>query len=186
MLELNDVLIEGEPRTLSMMAREGSMTCLYGGTSHQRSRLLYGIMGFLPVLSGYISIDGEPLTPASALTFRRLMAYAPRRLHTEGQIRIFEPPTIQDVFDLKENQGLTVTNGLLNREMKLVGDVDEEQARWLAIAVLRDKPILLVDNPAVGALDYLQMQAQKGRIVIVASQEEAYRQAADSLVVIDS
>ena len=186
MLELNDVLLEGESRTLSMMAFEGQLTCLMGGTAAQRSRWLLGMLGFVPVLGGYISIDGEPLTLSSAVDFRRLMAYAPRRLRAEGQIRHFEPPTVQDVFALKENSDIMVTNGALNREIKMVGDVDEEQARWLAVAVLRGKPILLVEEPQVGAVGYLQMQAQKGRIVIVTSQEEAYRQAADKVVEINS
>lgn len=185
MLELNDVLLEGEPRTLSMMAYEGQMTCLMGGTPERCSRWLYGILGFVPVISGFISFDGEPMMPETALTFRQMMAYAPSRLQAEGQICVFEPPSLEDVFELKANQDLTVTNGSLHREMKLVGDVSEEQAQWLAVAVLRDKPILLVDDPPVGALEYLQMQAQKGRIVIVASNEEAFIHAADRRVIIE-
>lgn len=186
MLELNDVLLEGEPRTLSLMAYEGRLTCLTGGTAAQRSRWLQGMLGFVPAIGGYISIDGEPLTSASAPVFRQMMAYAPCRLCVEGQIRHYEPPTVQDVFALKANADIMVTNGGLNREIKMVGDVDEEQARWLAVAVLRGKPILLVEEPQVGAVGYLQMQAQKGRIVIVTSQEEAYRQAADKVVEINS
>jgi ABC-type thiamine transport system ATPase subunit len=90
------------------------------------------------------------------------------------------------VFALKENSDIMVTNGALNREIKHVGDVDEEQARWLAVAVLRDKPILLVDNPSVGAAGYLKMQAQKGRVVIVTTQEEDFRLLADKVVEIIS
>ncbi len=185
MLELNDVLLDGEPRTLSLMAYEGKLTCLYGGSAEQRSRCLYGMLGFVPVKSGYISFDGEPLTADTVQAFRSMMAYAPSQLYPVGQLTVYEPPSVQDVFDLKANQDITITNGLLNREVKLVGDVPEEQAQRLAVAVLRDKPILLVDNPADAALDYLHLQTQQGRIVIVTSQSDVYRQAADTLVLID-
>ena len=182
MLELNDVLLKGEPQTVSMMAFDGQLTCISGGTGSQRTDWLYGILGFVPVRGGYISIDGEPLTPANAGAFRQLMAYVPKRLHTEGQIRRFEPPTVQDILDLKENRHLTITTGQLNREMKMIGCVDNEQTQWLALAVLRDRPILLVDSPLPQYLDYLRMQAQQGRVVIVTSDDETYRRESDVVI----
>ena len=182
LLELNDVLLENEPRTLSMMAREGQMLCLTGGTSDQRARWLHGIMGFVPVLSGFICIDGEPLTTDTVAEFRKQMAYAPSRLQREGQIRTFEPPSVQDVFELKENRHLPISNGLLKKEMKLISERMDEPSQWLAVAVLRDKPILLVDDPTEESVTYLRMQAEKGRVVIVASNDPVCRSAADKVV----
>lgn len=182
LLELNDVLLENEPRTLSMMAREGEMVCLTGGTKEQRARWLHGIMGFVPVLSGYICIDGEPLTAETVGEFRQLMAYAPSRLQKEGQIRTFAPPSVQDVFALKENQHLPISNGLLKREMRLISEHMDEPSQWLAVAVLRDKPILLVDDPPTPSCSYLRTQAQKGRVVIVTSDEQVFRTEADRVV----
>lgn len=182
MLELNDVLLEGEPQTVSLMAFDGQLTCITGGTDDQRTDWLYGILGFVPVRSGYISIDGEPLMPANAATFRQLMAYVPKSLRAEGQVRRFEPPTVQDILDLKENRHLTVTTGQLNREIKMMGSADDEQAQWLALAVLRDRPILLVDSPLPDYLDYLKMQAAQGRVVLVTSDDEAYWRQADAVV----
>ena len=72
MLELNDVLLKGEKSTLSLMAAEGQLTCIVGPV-----RWLHAMMGFEPVLAGYISIDGEPLTPQLAATMRRSMAFVP-------------------------------------------------------------------------------------------------------------
>ena len=66
MLELNEVLIEGESRTLSMMAHEGQITCLTGDTPERLTRWLCCMMGFERVQSGFVSIDGEPMpTPTS-------------------------------------------------------------------------------------------------------------------------
>lgn len=185
LLELNDVLLQNEPRTLSMMARSGEMVCLTGGSAEQRARWLHGIMGFVPVLSGYICIDGEPLTTDTVAEFRRQMAYAPSRLEREGQIRVFEPPSVQDVFSLKENRHLPISNGLLNKEMKLISEHPDECSQWLAVAVLRDKPILLVDDPTAESVDYLRQQAAKGRVVIVTSSNPLYRSAADKVIEIE-
>jgi len=186
MIELNDVLLEGVDHTVSFMAPEGLMTCVTGATPALRSRLLYGILGFVPVKSGFISLDGEPLTPATATDLRRMMAYAPSRLQAEGQIRRFDPPSVQDVFDLKGNQDILITSGALNRQMKQVGQVSEEQARWLVVAVLRNKPVLLADHPEDGAADYLLAQARQGRIVIVTSPSPVYCSKADRVVSLDT
>ena len=61
MLELNEVLVEGAANTVSMMAQERQMTCLTGGTAQVRSHLLLAILGLVPVKSGFVNIDGEPL-----------------------------------------------------------------------------------------------------------------------------
>ena len=37
-LELNNVLIEGETRPLSLMAHTGKMTCMTGGSCERRTR----------------------------------------------------------------------------------------------------------------------------------------------------
>ena len=102
MLELNDVLIKGESHTLSLMARERQITCVAGG-----SRWLYAMLGFEPVVAGFISIDGEPLTPKTASALRRQMAFAPCRLDDVGQHMRYEAPTADDVFALRANRQLS-------------------------------------------------------------------------------
>ena len=165
-----------------MMAREGEMVCLTGGTREQRTRWLQGIMGFVPVLSGYVCIDGEPLTAETVGEFRQLMAYAPSRLQREGQIRTFAPPSVQDVFALKENQHLPISNGLLKREMRLISPSMDEPSQWLAVAVLRDKPILLVDDPMPLSCTYLRSQAEHGRVVIITSDDSTFRHESNRVI----
>jgi len=176
MLELNDVLLRGEQWTLSMMARDRQMTCLVGS-----SRWLYAMLGFEPVVSGFISVDGEPLTPRTVGALRRLMAFAPQCLDAVGTVTIYEPPTVQDVFSLKANRHLPISNGLLSEEMKRTGAVGD-QARLLAVAVLLRRSILLVDHPCASSIAYLRAQAREGSTVIVVSSDPEIINAADHVV----
>lgn len=169
-LELNEVLLKDERQTLSMIAKSGELTCLSGGTPDQRRRWLYALMGFEIIQHGYISLDGEPLTEHSALAFRSMMAYAPARLSVMGEVTTYEPPTIQDVFNLQANREQPISNGILGEEVRKIGaDASDQRSQLLAVAVLLDKPILLVDNPQEESAYYLVQQAQKGRLVIVTS-----------------
>jgi hypothetical protein len=181
MLELNEVLIDGEPRTLTMMAHEGQLTCLTGGTPARRLRWLHAMLGFDPVVSGYISIDGEPLEPATYSLLRPLMAFAPAELPVQGEIVTYEPPTVQDVFALKANRELPISNGILTEEMKRTG-MTGEQARLLAVAVLLDRPVLLVDSPSAASADYLHRQAAAGRSVVAATDDPVVMRVADGIV----
>lgn len=175
MLELNDVLIKGESHTLSMMARERQITCVAGN-----SHWLYAMMGFEPVVAGFISIDGEPLTPKTAQALRQLMAFAPRRLDDVGELVRYEAPNADDVFALRANRHLV--SDKLDEEATLTGCTDLQQARLLATAVLRQKPILLVEEPDAAMLPYLRKQAMSGKIVIISSTDNAVINAADNVV----
>ena len=175
MLELNDVLIEGESHTLSLMAYERQITCVVGS-----ARWLYAMMGFEPVTAGFISIDGEPLTPKTAQVLRRQMAFAPRRLDDVGELVRYEAPTADDVFALRANRQLS--DETLEEEAEQTGSANAQQARLLAIAVLRQRPILLVEEPDAAMLPYLRKQAMSGRIVIVSSTDDAVINAADNVV----
>jgi ABC-type sugar transport system ATPase subunit len=182
MLELNEVLLAGEAHTVSGMAHEGLLTCLVGGTEQRRRRWLEAMMGFEPLGRGFISIDGEPLNPATTRELRSMMAFVPARLKTEGEVVVYEPPTVQDVFSLKANRRVAISNGILSEEVKRTG-IEGDYAQWLAVAVLLDKPILLVESPPTGALDYLEWQAgTAGRTVIVATDDETIIARADTVI----
>lgn len=184
MLELNDVLLRGEPRTLSMMAREGQLTCLTRTSAVLADtpvRWLHAMMGFEPVVAGFISIDGEPLTPRSAAKMRRLMAFAPNALETVGEINVYEPPSVQDVFSLKANCQLAISNGLLAEEMRRTG-ITGAKAQLLAVAGLLNRHILLVDRPLAGSLSYLHQQAGAGKIVVITSNDNDVVRGADNVV----
>ena len=182
-LELNEVLIDGEQRTLSMIAESGRLTCLTGGDAERLTRWLWTIMGFTALSHGFVSVDSEPITERSASLFRQLMSFAPHRLERVGQVTPYEPPSVQDVFNLKANREQPISNGILGEEIKRIGvDSVDQSVQLLAVAVLLDKPILLVDNPPVEVAHYLSMQAAKGRIVLVTSNETAILNASDQVI----
>lgn len=181
MLELNEVLVEGAANTVSMMARERQVTCLTGGQAEVRSHLLLAILGLVPVKSGFVSIDGEPLQRKTAKRLRQMMAYVPSELKAVGEVTVYEAPTVQEVFNLKGNREAAISNGLLAEEMKRTGAPDEK-ARLLAVAVLRKRQILLVDTPHVDSADYLHALAVQGHTVVVTSDERAILNMADDIV----
>ena len=185
MLELNDILLEGDARTLSMMAQRGQVTCLTGSTAAHRRRLLMAMLGLEPVVSGFVSIEGEPMTPRTARELRHLMAYAPERLVTEGEVRRYAPPTVQQLFMLRANRSLPISNGILTQEMRNTG-CEGDTGQWLAVAVLLNKPILLCDMPPAAAAAYLRRLADGGRTVIVSTDARALLDVADNIVEVNS
>ena len=182
-LELNQVLIANEAQTFSLLARTGQLTCLTGGNAERRTRWLLAMMGFEPVRQGYISIEGEPLTTSTTDTFRRLIAYAPKRLESLGEVYSYEPPTVQDIFLLKANREQPISNGILGEEMRSIATAatDHSSVRLLAVASLLNKPILLVDTPLPAATAYLRQQAAKGKVVIVATNEKELLAESDNI-----
>lgn len=183
LLELNEVLMEGERQTLSLMARSGELTCLTGGTAERKTRWLLAMQGLAPVTHGYISFDGEPLTLRSSDVFRRMIAYAPSHLGKIGEIVPYEPPSVQDVFNLKANRDLPISNGILGEEMRRVGaDADDPRVQLLAVAVLREKSILIVDDPPARSGAYLRRLAQKGRLIVMASDAPELLAVSDNIV----
>ena len=80
MLELHNVMIGRNGRSLSMAVTDGQILGLTGAPGTGKTSLLRAILGFIPVDSGYITIDGELLTPQSAPYFRQHTAYVPQHL----------------------------------------------------------------------------------------------------------
>lgn len=80
MLELHNVAIRPLVNPVSLIVREGQLACVAGQPGTGKTTLLRAVLGFLPIDSGHISIDGELLTPQSAPYFRRFMAYVPQHL----------------------------------------------------------------------------------------------------------
>ena len=180
MLELNEVLLEGEPNTFSMMAHEGRVTCITGGTPQRRTQWLLAMMGLRPVKSGFISLDGEPLTAKTAPMLRKMMAYVPDTLDVGTVVNVYEPPTVQQVFALKANRGLPISNGLLAEETRRTGATGEK-AQWLAVAMLLKRSIVLIDSPLGSTANYLRIQAEKGLAIVVATTDGDILSMADNI-----
>ena len=79
-LELHHVTIGERLRDVSLTVGEGQVLTVKGVHGAGKTTLLRAVLGFIPVDSGNISIDGELLTPRSAPWFRRKTAYVPQHL----------------------------------------------------------------------------------------------------------
>ena len=187
-------------RNLSLMVNKGEILCVSGISGVGKTSLLRAVLGFLPLDSGYITIDGEPVTAASAETFRRMMAYVPQELalpHEEVKEMVEVP------FLLKANDHQTFTKSKLMHEWtklgleaalydKKVSEVSggQRQRIMLSVAGLLQKSILLVDEPtsaldtdsSVMVADYLRELARGGAMIIAVSHDEAFASRCDKIV----
>ncbi len=80
MLELLNVTIGQQIKSLSLSVNDGQLLTITGSKGSGKTTLLRAVLGLIPIDGGYISIDGELLTPRSAVYFRKYMAYVPQRL----------------------------------------------------------------------------------------------------------
>lgn len=181
-IELNEVSLPGEGHPISLLADEGQLTCITGGTADRRTKWLHVLMGFEGPSAGCVSVDGEPLTGGCTAHLRKHIAFAPASLDTVGHLVTYEPPTPQDVLALHANKKLGITESDIEEESRRTGTTGQK-ALLLAVAVLRGKPVLLVDSPSAASATYLQQQArQEGRTVIVATDDTTVIALADNVV----
>lgn len=94
MLELKNCFLKNtshdELKNLSFAVRQGESVALTSSNGAQAATVLQAILGFVPVQSGYITIEGEAMTSASAHFFRGLTAYVPVRFaQFEGTVEDF-------------------------------------------------------------------------------------------------
>ncbi len=180
-LELNEAQLPGEEQTLSLLADEGQLTCITGGTSARRTRWLHVMMGFETLSAGYVSVDGEPLTGGCIAHLRKNIAFVPDRLDVVGNLMPYAPPTIHDVLSLRSNYRLSITEADVKKESLRTGATGQK-ALLLALAVLRRQPVLLVDSPSPLSAAYLQkLASQERRTVIIATDDAAIAGLADSI-----
>ena len=193
MLELKNVTISHNGQTLmsgiSLVAAKGEVTAICGPSGCGKTTLLRTIMGFHTADKGYISIEGELVTPLSAPSFRQMMAYVPQDLSfpVETVAELVELP-----FTLKANQSrpfsrnkaMELWNALgLDHQLydKPISEISggERQRIMIANLGLMEKSIVIVDEPT-SALDpdsaarvalFLRQIARNGAAVIVVTHD---------------
>ena len=145
---------------LSFVAPAGKVTCLTGLRGCGKTLLVRALLGLWPLERGYVTLDGEPITPCSAPSLRRLMAYVPQQL----------PMPFGDALDaLGASRG---TASVVPTE-----GTEENGAQPLDIA---DERCLLLDDPfrpltadrALVLVDRLESLAAEGRAVVVTCQSD--------------
>lgn len=204
MLEVNKAAMSVGGRELfsrlSFSVADGELVCVRGASGTGKTSLLRAILGFVPLSEGYVSIDGEPVSPYSAPQFRGHIAYLPQ----EPQLPV---ETVEQMtrllFALKANAGKAWTKEALLEEWRQL-DLGEEvlaqktielsggqrQRVLLSVCGLLGKPIIVADEPTSAldrdnvqtAANYLRRQANMGKAVIVVSHDDIVARCADKLI----
>ena len=193
MLEVKDATIAVGGKTLvkglSLLARDGQMTCITGPEGSGKTILIRTLMGFLPVVSGFVSVDGELLTPLSSHAFRRMMCYLPQELRLLAhQLHEPEAPDSQAVIDPIWGASLPKVGPETSPE-----HLSPEGIFQLAKETLRQessRPIILADEPiayltpelAAQLVWLLRQQAESGKTVVVTSRYPMLLEQADQVV----
>ena len=193
MLEVKDATIAFAGRILatglSFMARDGQITCVTGPEGSGKTTLLRTLMGFLPVSSGFVSVDGELLTVKSSQAFRRMMAYLPQQSQSlRHQLMPVEAPVCE-----AEEYG--VWNALLPGAIEAVepAPLSPEEIFQLAEQTLQEtsgKQIIIADEPAalltpelaLRLLQLLRNLADDGKTVLIASRRSLLVEHADLII----
>ena len=197
MLEVKDATIALEGRILatglSFMARDGQITCVTGPEGSGKTTLLRTLMGFLPVSSGFVSVDGELLTIRSAHAFRSMMAYLPQQMQMLRHH--LSPDSCLHAYEADE---YGVWNALMPSaiEEQSPASLSPEEIFQLAQKTLegaKDKPIVIADEPAalltselsLQMLQLLRSQADAGKTVLIASRKQQLVAYADQVINLD-
>ena len=194
MLEVKDATIAIGGKTLatglSFIARDGQLTCITGSEGSGKTALIRTLMGFLPVSSGFVSVDGELLTVRSAHAFRSMMVYLPQQMQ---ELRNHQyPDACLQSYDADE---YGVWNALLPSAAKeqLSEPLSPEEIFQLVQKTLegaKDKPIVIADEPAalltselsLQMLQLLRSQADAGKTVLIASRKQQLVAYADQVI----
>lgn len=183
---------------LNVKIRSGQNVCLQGRSGSGKSTLLKALMGFVVPTGGRIVIDGDELTGKSVWAVRQKIAYVaqepdlgpgrvldrmrqPFLYHANAQ-RPFDETRMRDYC-----RRLYLDEQILSRDL---GDLSggEKQRIAVIIALLLDRPILLLDEPisaqdteSKAALTHL-LKAAADKTILFVSHDQALLEIADETV----
>lgn len=189
---------------VDFLLEEGKLGCITGQSGRGKTSLLRAILGFVPLLSGEILLNGSALTPQSAETLRKDMAYVPQELALPAEW-VKEMADIP--FLLKANKKL---HSRMEKELPQVleslgleDDILQKRAReisggqrqrvMLAISVLLGKKLILVDEPtsaldadACGkVLNLFRTTCKQGTMVLAVTHDPEFAHSCDKILQID-
>lgn len=185
---------------LSFAVGDGELLCVTGPSGSGKTTLLCALLGFLPLDGGYISVDGELLTPSSVGEFRKTMAYVPQDISMPAE-RVGDLCSL--LAGLKANRGAVFSRerlvaewGMLGLDASLydkpVASLSGGELRRVVLSVcgLMKKKIVLADEPASGldpdaaglVADYLRRMASAGCSVVAVSHDPAFAASCDRVV----
>lgn len=109
MLEFKNTSVQlfgGNPsKPFSLVVDDGDVACLCGAHGSGKSLMLRAVLGLAPTKSGFITFDGEIVSPGSAYYFRKMIAYVPQAVPTGGMTA---ESLLHEVLRLRANFSLAV------------------------------------------------------------------------------
>lgn len=173
MLELKDAALTLGGRllfgNLSFMALDGQITCITGSAGSGKTVLLQALLGLLALDEGLVSIDGELLTPLSAPTFRRMMAYVPQKVNANLKTNLNAN---------SDTEGLETVWAPYNSRRYQLTAIEEP----LNLAPVASKAVIIADDPDDTTWGTLQKLASAGRVVVAATTREEFLNLSDKII----
>lgn len=180
----------------------GEIVCVYGKSGGGKTSLLNAILGFVPLRSGKISIDGLVLSPTTIDFIRQKVAWLPQELALPSE-KVSE--MVRLPFLLKGNKNISFNKAKLLNTFKQLG-LDEKlydkrvsevsggqrQRIMIAAVAMLQKPLFVVDEPT-SALDEVSTEkvitffhylASTGTAILLVSHNEQLCNAADKRICI--
>ena len=193
----------GDKRLLddfSLNISSGEWVCVTGESGCGKTSLLRAVLGFLPLTKGEVHVNGIALSAHTVEQIRKNVAYVPQDLFlpAEEVHEMFRTP-----FTLKSNRGKHLSKERIMKVWELLGLEEslmgmktvelsggQRQRILLSMAVLLDKPLLLLDEPT-SALDadsvervtgLLRCLTHEGKSVLTVSHHEQLMVACDKRI----
>jgi ATP-binding cassette subfamily C protein CydD len=175
----------------SLTVAPGEVVALTGPSGCGKSTVLHALLGFVPLSSGSVRLGGVDLADADPDAWRRRIAWVPQRPYLFAGT-VAENITMRGSAD---PSGAARAAGLDLPLSTVVGDggaglsAGQRQRVALARALLRDAPVLLLDEPTAnldagteaGIVENLR-RAAAGRTVVLAAHRPALLSLADRVV----
>lgn len=194
---------------MSATVRGGELTCLLGRNGAGKSTLLRTMAGFLPKLSGAVSIDGKDMSEYSAAKMARTVSIVLTEKPDTGNMTVAELVALgrspytgfwgrcsDDDRRVAYRAMATVGIGELARRRVASLSDGERQKAMIAKALAQQTPVMLLDEPTA-FLDFTskaevmrllrQISHETGKIVFMSTHDlDLALQAADTLWLMDN
>ncbi len=193
MIEMYDATIASGQREIatgiSFLADGGKRVAIAGGSDSDKQTVLEALHGLVPLKSGWVCIDGEPLVAQTAHWFRSQTSYMPKETGAES---ITVEQLVEQLLGLRSNADCIYSKKALLSEWKALqidascydmtfADIDAATAQriHLSIVGLFARPVALLHSPtsrqdANGCAlvkDYLLSPRFKETAVIIATDD---------------
>lgn len=203
-LQINDACIAFGKEVLfsdfNLRVRKGEITCISGQSGCGKTSLLNAVLGFVPLQTGSITVNGIQLSKSSIDSVRRQLVWIPQELALPFE---WVKEMVQMPFSLKANRNtlfsiekLTTYFGLLGLEKELyykrVNEISggQRQRIMIAVAGMLQRPLIVVDEPTSAldadstekVLDFFRQLAHQGSAVLAVSHDQSFAQGCDQLI----